>query len=760
MEHQLRHQYPHLVPGMDSAQQALEEFTESFIQSSNMRDNRSVYVIPVVFHIIHDNGPENISDAQVMDCIRITNRDFNAMNLDLHEVAPSFVNVIGDARMEFRLAQIDPNGNPTTGIERIQSTLTYNGNDAAKFNPWPRSRYLNVWVVDDIASGAAAYAYLPSSVNNAPNIDGIMSRDEYVGSFGTANAARSRTLTHEIGHYLNLAHPWGFSNNATLPSNCNTDDQVGDTPNTIGTIGSCNTSQVTCGSLDNIQNFMDYSSCERMFTAGQVARMESALNSSVSQRNQLWTVSNLQATGLADLTTANFTGNHMTVCQFDSVLFYDESTYRPDSWSWTFENGSIASSIDQDPTVFYDTPGAHDVSLSVSQGGGTSLSVQKSGYVFVTPLIGHAAPHSEDFESFTELPNDDWYSAENIYDDVYGFDLDVNNGYDGGTCIRMTNFGNPNNYDYELESTAFDLSVFTSAEFSFKYAYARRSSTDGDQLFVYVSTDCGETWLPRFARTGGALATNPNLSSSNYTPTSTSDWATVSLPTLTGSLLGDHVQFLFLFRSDNGNNLYIDDININGTFSNIAQLHFPYDGMAGQSVNAVLEWKPMTTDQYEVQVDTDPAFSNPTTTTTQFQGLQTGNSDTRWTPPGLTINQTYYWRVRLVQGGTPQAWSEVWSFTVDNAGTGVEQLRSLYDLKLYPNPAQDVLNVGMHLPDRADFSLRIFDLTGRMWYEQENQSMTSGAHVWQVPTQRLNAGIYLVDLLIDGQPIRERIVIQ
>ena len=35
------------------------------------------YIIPMVVHIIHNYGSENISDAQVVDAIRILNEDFN-----------------------------------------------------------------------------------------------------------------------------------------------------------------------------------------------------------------------------------------------------------------------------------------------------------------------------------------------------------------------------------------------------------------------------------------------------------------------------------------------------------------------------------------------------------------------------------------------------------------------------------------------------------------------------------------------------------
>ena len=90
---------------------------------------------------------------------------------------------------------------------------------------WPRNKYLNVWVCED-AAGAAGYTRYPQWVQGAPEEDGIVIQHNYTGSIGTSNAYRSRTLTHEVGHWLNLRHPWGNSNNPGLAENCEQDDLV------------------------------------------------------------------------------------------------------------------------------------------------------------------------------------------------------------------------------------------------------------------------------------------------------------------------------------------------------------------------------------------------------------------------------------------------------------------------------------------------------------------------------------------------------
>ena len=143
---------------------------------------------------------------------------------------------------------------------------------------WPRNKYLNVWVCAE-AGGAAGYSLYPGSVNgfNDANMDGIVIQGSYTGSIGTSNNYRSRVLTHEIGHWLNLRHPWGNSNSPGEADNCNQDDNVFDTPNTKGWT-TCNLEGESCGSLDNVQNYMDYAYCGKMFTIGQKAGTTSSMS--------------------------------------------------------------------------------------------------------------------------------------------------------------------------------------------------------------------------------------------------------------------------------------------------------------------------------------------------------------------------------------------------------------------------------------------------------------------------------------------------
>jgi len=191
------------------------------------------YTIPVVFHILHQYGSENITDAQVYDAMRVINEEFNAADPDSVDVVPQFKSLIGNGNIEFKLAALDPLGNCTNGIEHIYTHETNVGDSYSKLNQWNRSRYLNIWVVRIVgAAGAAAYAIKPSGTDgNAYYLDGIVSNHTYVGSTGTSSAFNEATLTHEIGHYLSLSHVWGNTNDPGVTCG---DDGMNDTPQTQG----------------------------------------------------------------------------------------------------------------------------------------------------------------------------------------------------------------------------------------------------------------------------------------------------------------------------------------------------------------------------------------------------------------------------------------------------------------------------------------------------------------------------------------------
>lgn len=561
---------PEELERMAADRAALEAFTAEFEAALNP-GARSTYVIPVVFHIIHNNGPENIADEQLFDAIRVLNNDFNKLNADWPNVRPEFLDRVADVGIEFRLARKDPQGNCTNGITRTVSTLTYEGDQAMKdLIQWPRNRYLNVWVSAS-ANGAAGYTYRPGSVNNAPTLDGIVQLHNYTGSIGTASPFTSRTLTHEVGHWINLAHTWGNSNNAALASNCNEDDGVSDTPNTIGWT-SCNLNGTSCNSLDNVENYMDYSYCSKMFTEGQKTRMLAALNATTAQRNQLWQPSNLAFTGVdgpGQLCVARFNTSSRSVCTGTAISFNDVSYHNVVERTWSFPGGNPSTSTEQDPVVTYNAPGVYPVTLTVSDGINSITSTQEA-HIVVLPETGAPVPVEDGFEEYAILQDGPWTVVNPDGDN--GFTLTTAAAFTGDKSVRLLNTATMAGTKDELVSSTYDMTGVNSIRIAFRYAFARRNSANEDRLRVYVSNNCGATWsLRQQLRAETNLGTAP-ITGGTFVPANEGQWAYTEVTNVSNSFHTSNFRFKFEFESGGGNALYLDDININGSPVSVEEL--------------------------------------------------------------------------------------------------------------------------------------------------------------------------------------------
>lgn len=223
-----------MYPELRSHYEAQELLKNSRVYPSGSNEKSTpIYEIPVVFHVLHEYGTENITDAQVYDALEVINREYNSEDPDSVDVVTEYKDLIGNAKVIFKLAAKDPFGNCTNGIEHIYSHETRVGDAYSKVNQWNRSNYLNIWVVKVVGqAGAAAYALKPAATDGTGFwMDGIVSNHTYVGSIGTGSPFVESTLSHEIGHYFDLSHTWGNTNDPGVACG---DDGVYDTPVTKG----------------------------------------------------------------------------------------------------------------------------------------------------------------------------------------------------------------------------------------------------------------------------------------------------------------------------------------------------------------------------------------------------------------------------------------------------------------------------------------------------------------------------------------------
>lgn len=536
-------------------------------------------IIPVVFHIMHDYGPENISDAQVADCIRILNQDYANRAPDTNRISRAFRGIRGTTNFEFRLAKLDPNGNCTNGITRHVTNLTYNaGENVKSIVSWDTRRYLNIWVVSNIASGAGAYAFYPGSAPSQAQ-EGIVARATQTGSIGASGGSNfaARTISHEVGHYFNLPHTWGNSNEPGLATNCNIDDGVADTPNTVGVADqSCDTNFVSCGVRANVENYMDYASCGRMFTQGQSARMRIAAESNVGGRSTLWAPATLVSTGVLNTGTSlcapqvSFDLPQDRTCPGVSITVNPNISGAPTDSTlrirWSFPGGQPATSTDFRPTVTYATEGRYPVKLVAFNSAGAD-SVTQNDAVFVSANTPAYLPGEvEDFEAaaFPQVGSNSfnlWTLERN--GTTPGWTANSIAAFQSSRSLRILPSSLPAGVPISAISPRYDLSGASDQIYlQYKFASARRGSTNADVLKLYTSTNCGRNFVLRIQRQGinGAAAayTSTQLFTGTFRPQA-ADWRTerINIRNLAGQ---SDVRFKFELTPNGGNNFFIDSL--------------------------------------------------------------------------------------------------------------------------------------------------------------------------------------------------------
>ena len=414
-----QHHHPDFECGTDELQQKLYQNYPKIQQKAALQEllwqqqvgqsfkTGGVHTIPVVVHLIHNNGPANMTNNRVQTAIQQLNAAF--ANTGYYNPATGV-----DTEIQFCLAQRDSLGNLTTGITRTQSSLAImdkNNDDLAVKNlsRWNPREYINIWVVDEIIGGVAGYAYLPSAHGTA--VDGIVLEDIYMG----LTPAETAVLVHEMGHYLGLYHTFegGCTNN-----NCVTDgDKVCDTPPDHTTarppcsavINSCTSDEddtstnnpfrpTALGGLgdqpDQKENYMDYSdlACYNAFTQGQADRMHFFLHG--IRASLLQSQGCLSPCSTAPI-VAGFTASATTITAGTPVTFTNTSS-NANNYTWSV--GGVVFSIATNSSYNFPTVGTFWVKLEASNAdpncGVISDSIQIT--VFCAPPCGEICDNGID----------------------------------------------------------------------------------------------------------------------------------------------------------------------------------------------------------------------------------------------------------------------------------------------------------------------------------------------------------------------------
>lgn len=574
---QLEADYMKKHPEAEVLRLQMESYYQDYKNSPSANiQRRATYIIPVVFHVIHNGGEENISRAQILDQLRVLNEDFQRQNADSGNLRTYFKGRASNLNVEFRLATIDPSGNCFDGINRVQSNLTFEAGEGVKSLPgvqWTYTKYLNIYTVSSIESGGAngtilGYARFPWATGQSQ--DGILVRADRVGTIGIAVAdGGGRTLTHEVGHWLGLMHPFqGGCTNSSFSS-----DQVDDTPpvseqfsnsNCPSNGNSCNNDSPD--ELDLWENYMDYSrgTCQNMFTAGQKARTDAYLTSTQSPRRLNVSNTNLVATGVNNSNVAPvpyFYADRRVVCLGENVQLFDGSCKGTvTSRQWTVEGATVSTTNAENFATSWNTPGKYKVSLKVTNAiGSNTTSVEN--YIEVLPGIGQVKnPVFENFEQNNVQTSPLLFKSASGTQFTYRTDV----GEASSNCIAAEiNGSTPLGSIFTLETNSIDLSQLRGLNryFSFSTAYARQTTSSSEELRVFLSQDCGGSWQQLFFRSATGLGKNTPMSI-GFKPTNDNQWFRQVLYLPENLLLNDsNFKMRIEITANGGNPVFVDNIN-------------------------------------------------------------------------------------------------------------------------------------------------------------------------------------------------------
>ncbi len=674
----------------------IERHTQNYINSAQQRDVDGIVTIPVVVHVVYRTSTENISTAQIQSQLTVLNDDFRRFNSD----ANGTWSQAADSEIEFCLATVDPNGNATTGITRTSTNVNgFGTNDSVKsansggVNAWPTADYLNIWVCN-IGGGILGYAQFPGG---NPATDGVVNDYRYFGTTGTATAPFNlgRTMTHEVGHYLNLRHIWG-------DGNCNVDDFVSDTPTSDNPNYGCASSHVSCSSLDMVQNYMDYSDdgCMNLFTLGQKNRMRALFDTGGARASLL----NSGACGTAGGPTCNDgiqnqgeTGVDCggpcapcaVACTDNEVNFSITFDNYPEETSWTLTTdagvsisaGGTYGNQPDGSTITFDfclADGCYDLTINDSYGDGICCSFGSGSYT-ITDGSGNVLGSGGSFGS--SETSSFCLGGGPVATCSDGIQNQGETGVDcGGPCAPCNTGGGCT--EVVVDEEDFD---------------------SGWGIWNDGGSDCVRSTAASYANSGTrTIRLRDNTNSSV---------ATTDALNLAGFEQVD-IEFTYVGRSmENGEDFWLQASLDNGAWQTL------------------FTWARGTDFENLVREFEFVSITGNFTSNTRFRFRCDASSNADY----VYIDDVF------ISGCT--------NGNTRNIGTVANELTAKVEsMRLFPNPANQILNVGFTTPEPTEVMLQITDFTGKVVLVRELMSV-SGEQLETVNTADLAAGFYFANIV-------------
>ncbi|MCY4419319.1 MAG: M43 family zinc metalloprotease [Cytophagales bacterium] len=240
---------------------------------------KRIYQLRIVFHAVGtQNFLNKLNEKIIQQFMEELESDFSGQT-QKHKSSSIPVSVqkiaAQDTHIRFRLAALMPNGSPfpsqITGLNlHPREQISWTSDQASllpKLYGWNNQKYVNIYLVEN---------FHPQNLKALS----VLSTTEHIGHIVLRpDPNSSHSLSHEMGHYLGLKHPWGKG------GSCDPDpDLISDTPSQTSPLFTCEENKIMqCGSRAMVENFMGYAPCRSLFTLKQKNHMQKILSQSLFQ---------------------------------------------------------------------------------------------------------------------------------------------------------------------------------------------------------------------------------------------------------------------------------------------------------------------------------------------------------------------------------------------------------------------------------------------------------------------------------------------
>lgn len=472
--------------------------------------------------------------------------------------------IASDARIEFVLAKIGPDGEPTSGINRVYSDRSdmgnYSNNPANPTPPevvfynvwrnnmksviqWDPTKYFNIWSVENIPNSTGGtilgFAQFPDQLSYNVETDGVVLATDYLGETNNPGIL-GRTLSHEAGHWLNLQHIWGDDDtdntgNPILDPVTDEDeleqilegtDEVYDTPDQGNrTPNNCPTfiEVGEAGTLygDMFMNYMDYSTdvCMSLFTFGQVERMRAAMD---VYRSVIFSEENLMATGTSDnfdvstlKPAVDFAVSKRQACVGETITLTSDVRNMDGSttYTWTFPGSSLPSQSTNDASITFTESGTFDVQLEVTNANGTTTKLIHDAIYVAPNTTVLTAPLFFDFTNYSDVEGPTSIVTAISNDNFGGWKFASEQGNPNGNtqgavgAMRVASYLNDEAEVQTLIVKPINTeNLENGSTLTFDYATVKRTPSSDDRIRVLAKRDCDGDWKVIYEN-----STNPSI---------------------------------------------------------------------------------------------------------------------------------------------------------------------------------------------------------------------------------------------------------